>query len=132
MLRIRSAPSPSRGEGKNLTADGGFDRGERGIRLRAVGPAGLRHVGAPAPALAAERLGPFADEIDRIQPAGEIAGDADHDARLAVLADADDRDHARAKLLLALVSEAFQVLDVDAGDRARHQLDVADLAHAVR
>ena len=34
-----------------------FDGGERGLGLRAVGAAGLRHVGAAAAALAAERLG---------------------------------------------------------------------------
>ncbi len=45
--------------------------------------------------------------------------------------DADDRDDAGADLLLAFVGEAAQILDFDAVDRARHQLDVADGAHAI-
>src|SRR5262249_43258417 len=61
---------------------------------------------------------------------GEIGGDADHDAGLAVLGDADDRDHAGADLLLAVVHQALEVLGLDALDGARQQLDVADLAHA--
>src|SRR5262249_30413207 len=46
--------------------------------------------------------------------------------------DADDGDDARAQALLAFVGEAAQVLQVDAFDRARQKLHVADHAHAVR
>ena len=49
-----------------------FDRGERRIGLRAIGTAGLRHVGPPAAALAAERLGGDPHQIDRIEARGEI------------------------------------------------------------
>src|SRR5258708_4226227 len=80
-----------------------FDRRERGGRLGAVGPAGLRHVGAPATALAAECFGGDAHQIDRVVAGGEIAGDADDDAGLAVPGDADDGDHAGAELLLAVI-----------------------------
>src|SRR5262249_60034825 len=62
----------------------------------------------------------------------EVVGDADHDAGLALLGDADDGDDARAQALLAFVGEAAQVLEVDAFDRARQKLHVADHAHAVR
>ena len=41
-----------------------LDRGERRFRLGGVGAAGLRHVGAAAAALAAQRLGADAHEID--------------------------------------------------------------------
>ena len=83
-----------------------LDRLERGIGLGAVRAAGLRHVGPAAAALAAERLGALAHQIDGVEARGEIGGDADHDAGLAVVGDADDRDDAGADLLLALVGEA--------------------------
>src|SRR5207248_4676487 len=56
--------------------------------------------------------------------------DADHDAGLAIAGDTDDCDHARADLLLAVIGKALEILHLDALDRTRHQLDVADLAHA--
>src|SRR5205814_10249633 len=101
------------------------------LRLGAVGAAGLRHVRPTAAALAAQRFGALADEIDGVEAAHQVRGDADHDAGLALLGDADKRDDAGADLLLAFVGEAFQVLDVDAGHRARQELDVSDAAHAV-
>ena len=99
---------------RSIAAERRLDRGERGVRLGAVGPAGLRHVGPPAAALAAERLGALAHQIDGVEPRREIGGHADHDAGLAVLGDADDGDDAGAELLLALVGEALEILDVDA------------------
>ena len=83
-----------------------LDRLERRVGLGAVGPAGLRHVGPAAAALAAERLGALAHQIDGVEARGEIGGDADDDAGLAVLARRDDRDDAGAELLLAFVGEA--------------------------
>ena len=59
---------------------------ERGLGLGAVRAAGLRHVGPAAAALAAERLGALAHQIDRVEARGQIVGDADHDAGLAVVA----------------------------------------------
>ena len=44
---------------------------------------------------------------------------------------ADNGDDAGADLLLALVGEAAQVLELDAGDRARDELHAVDLTHAV-
>ena len=44
-----------------------LDRLERGIGLGAVGAAGLRHVGPAAAALAAQRLGALADQIDGVE-----------------------------------------------------------------
>ena len=82
---------------------------------RAVGTAGLRQVGAAAAALAAERLGAHAHQIDGAERASvRSCGDADHEAGLAFLAHADNRDDARPDLLLALVGEAAQILEVDA------------------
>src|SRR5262249_62276464 len=98
----------------------------------AAGPAARRHIRPPAAAFAAERLGAFARQLDGGEATGQVRRDADHDARLALLGDADDGDHARAEALLALVGEAAQVLEIDALDRARQKLDIADEAHAVR
>ena len=49
------------------------DRLQRGVGLGAIGAAGLRHVGTAAAALAAERLGGDAHQIDRVEARGEIA-----------------------------------------------------------
>ena len=49
---------------KPLPAERRLDRRERGVGLGAVGAAGLRHVGPAAAALAAERLGALAHQID--------------------------------------------------------------------
>src|SRR6516162_11868296 len=86
-----------------------LDRCDRGLCFRAVRAAGLRHVRPAATALAAERFRAPASKIDRVKPRYEIIGDADHDSRLAVGTDADDSDHAGAKLFLAVVGEAAQV-----------------------
>src|SRR5262249_6175342 len=91
----------------------------------------LRHVGTAAAALAAQDLRTLAHEIDRAETLREIGRHAHHKAGLAVLGDADDGNDARTELLLALVGKPAQVLQVDALDGARHEIDVADLAHAV-
>src|SRR6185436_16505271 len=93
-----------------LCAERGLDRLQCVIGFRAVGPAGLGHVGPPAAALAAQRLGALANEIDGVEAAGEVRRDADDDASLALIGDADDGDDAGADLLLALVGQAFQIL----------------------
>src|SRR4029079_11401925 len=92
--------------------------------------AGLRHVGPPAAALAAKRCRRNLDQIDRAEARGEIGGHADHHTGLAVLGDTDDGDHAGADLLLAVIDQALEILSLDAFDRARQELDVADFAHA--
>src|SRR5205814_1862359 len=107
------------------------------VGLGAVGPAGLRHVGPAAAALAAERLGTLAHQFDRIEARGEIACDADDDAGLAVLGDANDCDHAGSDLFFAVVDKALQILGLDAanagGDRAfaghRDEPDIAGAPH---
>ena len=116
--------------GRFLFGHGLFDRGQRRVRPGAVRSTGLRHVGPSAAALAAERRRSELDELNRAEARGQIGGHADHDAGLAVLGDADDGDHARSDLLLAFVNEALEILGLDARDRSRQQLDVADLAHA--
>src|SRR3954468_1683642 len=108
-----------------------FDGGERGLRLRAVGTAGLRHVAAAAAALAAELLGAGAHEADGVDRRRQVVGDADDDAGLAVAGDADDRDDARAEALLALVGEALEVAHLDAREGARHELHAADVADRI-
>ena len=82
------------------TAQRRRDGGERRFGLAAVRAAGLRHVGPAAAALAAEHFGALADEIDRVEAFGQIVGDADDDAGLAVVVDADDGDDAGADLFL--------------------------------
>src|SRR5258708_2767697 len=118
-------------EGWSAARDRRRDRVERGLCLGAVRAAGLSHVGPAAAALAAERFGAAARQIDRVEAPHEIGRDADHKAGLAVAGDPDDRDHAGADLLLAVVREALQILDLDARHDTGQQLDVADLAHAV-
>src|SRR5437764_8181344 len=107
-----------------------LDRRQRRVRLGAIRPAGLRHVGPAAAALAAERFGTLAHQFDRVEARREIGGDADDEAGLAVLGDADERDDAGADLLLAVVDQALQVLGLDALDRAGQKLDAARFAHA--
>src|SRR5271154_4924747 len=101
-----------------LRAERRGDYGKRGVSLRSVGTAGLRHVRPPAAALAAEHFGRLAHEIDGVKAGDEIVGDTDDDTGLAVVGNADDGDDAGADFLLTLVSEAAQVLQIDAFDRA--------------
>src|SRR5260370_22586 len=113
-----------------LTATGSpaqrrLDRGERGVGLRSVRSAGLRHVGTPAAAFAAKGFRALLHEIDRVEALGEIARHPDHDAGLALAGDADDGDDAGPDLLLAFVGKALEILHLDARDRAREHLDVA-------
>src|SRR5258708_7407059 len=106
-----------------------FDCRQRRVGLGSVGAAGLRHVGPAAAALAAERLGCHAYQIDRVVARHQVRRDADHHAGLAVFGHADNGDDAGAELLLAVIGKTLEILHLDAFDGARHQLDVADLAH---
>ena len=86
--RLRASPIGMAGTSPAMSlnpTERRFDRLQRGLGLGAVRTAGLRHVGAAAAAFAAERLGALLDQIDRVETRGEIGGDADHDAGLAVL-----------------------------------------------
>ena len=96
--RLRSLALPS-GAGHRR-----FDGIERRTCLGAVRSAGLRHVRPPAPALAAQRFGRDAHEIDRVVARGEVLGDADDDAGLAIFSHADNRHDAGAELFLARIS----------------------------
>ena len=71
---------------------------------------------------------PIAGELDGVVASGEIGGDADHEAGLALLADADNGDDARAQLLLGVVDQAAQILRRDAVDDAGEQLHPCQLA----
>src|SRR3954452_16138610 len=84
------------------------DRGERGLGLRSVRPARLRHVGTAAAAFPAERRCCRLHQVDSIEAGGQIVGHTHHDAGLAFAGDADQRHNAGAELLLTLVGEAFQ------------------------
>src|SRR4051794_32908347 len=75
-------------------AKGRDDCGERSLGLRTVRTARLRHVGAPAAAFPAERRCCCLDEVDSIEAGGQIIGHTHHDAGLAFVGDADQRDHA--------------------------------------
>src|SRR5271169_4839327 len=99
---------------RQSSAECRFNRRQRGIRLRGVGTTGLRHIGPAAAAFAAKRLGAFAHQVDSIEALDQIVGHADHDAGLAVVRNSNNSDNTRADLLLAFVSEAAQVLELDA------------------
>src|SRR5262249_42420641 len=92
------------------------------------GAAGLRHVGPPAAALAAERLGALAHELDRVEPVGEIGGDADNYAGLAVGRYARYHDDTRPESLFAFISKATKVFGVNVGHLSI-QFDVAHRPH---
>src|SRR4051794_37878459 len=111
-------------------AQRGLDGRERRVGFGAVRAARLRHVGTSA-ALPAKHFPALAHEIDCAKARSEIVGNAHNNARLAIFRDADQRDYPRPELPLAFVGEAFQVLDIDAFDLARHQLDVADGSNAL-
>ncbi len=66
------------------------DRIQRRVGLGAIGTAGLRHVGPPTAALAAERLGGHAHQVDRIEARDQIRRDADHDTGLAIVGVTED------------------------------------------
>src|SRR5262245_9151591 len=85
---------------------------QRRLRLGPVGGTGLPHTGPSATALATERRGADLDEVDGVVGGREVLGDADGEASLAVLGDADDGDDAGADLALAVVDQAAQVLRV--------------------
>src|SRR5258707_9266331 len=112
-------------------AEGALDRLKRRLGFGAIGAAGLRHVGFPAAALAAQDLGGPAHQIDGREPRHEIRRHADDDAGLAVRGAGDKSNDAGPKLFLALVREALQILDFDALDHAGQELHVADHAHAI-
>ncbi len=95
------------------------------------GPPACAMSGLPPPPLPPSTSAPFLHQIDGVEARDQIVGDADHDAGLAVAGDADNGDNAGADLFLAFVGEAAQVLEIDAFHRARHQLHVADGAHAI-
>ena len=119
-LRARRAGSSSSGP-----AHAGFNRRQRFARPRAVRAAGLGHVGPAAAALAAERRRAEPDELDGVEPAREVGGHRDDDARPAVLARGRNRDHSRADVLLGFVRERLQILHVDAADCPCVKLDAA-------
>src|SRR3979409_2050805 len=122
MSRVRFICAVSASTRSRLSsAKRGGDGLKRGVGLGAVGAAGLGHVGFPAATLAAQDLGGLAHQIDGREPHDEIRRHADDDAGLAVLGGRDKRNDAGPELFLALVREALQILDVDAGDDPRHQ-----------
>ena len=112
-------------------AERGGDGGERGVRLGAIGAAGLRHIRTSTAAFAAERGSTFFHQIDRGKPRGEIVGHPDNDPCFTFVADADDRDHAGTEALLAFIREAAQILEIDALHGARDELDIADDTYAI-
>ncbi len=100
--------------------------------LEPSGPPACAMSGRPPPPLPPSASAPALHEIDGAPRLGQVVGDADGEARLAVLGDADDGDDAGADLLLAVVDEAAQILRVEALHGAREELHVADAAHAGR
>src|SRR6478735_378895 len=101
-----------------VSAERGRHGLERSLGLGAIGAAGLGHVGPAATALAAQRLGRHAHQLDSREAAYEVLGDGHDGAGLAILRYADQGDDARNGGLLALVGEALEVARLDAGDDA--------------
>ena len=62
--------------------------------------------GRPPPPLPPSASAPLRTRSTALKRAGQIGGNADDDAGLAVAGDADDGDDAGADLLLAFVGEA--------------------------
>src|SRR6185437_8440444 len=116
-------------------ASGAFDKfldgGDRGIRLRAVRPATLRHVRPSATALAAKNGDPGLHQLNSVVRTGQVAGDADHQRGLAVRIVGDQHDDAGTELLLALVGDAAKVLGIDPAERFGQHLDAGDLLDIV-
>ena len=98
--------------------------------LAASGPPPCAMSGRPPPPLPPSAATPAFTSSTALRLFGEIVGDADHGRGLAVL-DADQRDHARAQLLLELVGHALEVLARHAVQHAADQLHAADIAHLV-
>src|SRR5262245_36154450 len=92
--------------GVRAAADHRRDRVKCGGGAGAVGTSGLREIRTPAATLAAKRFGAGTDEIYGVVNLGEIVGDADDEASLALLGHADDGDDARAELPLGIVHQA--------------------------
>ena len=90
------------------------------------GPPACAMSGRPPPPLPPSASAPMRARSTALKRAGEIGGDADDEAGLALLADADNGDDARAQLLLGVVDQAAQILRRDAVHGAGEQL------HAVR
>ena len=105
---------------------------ERRIGAGAVGPSGLGEIGAASAALAAKRLGAGAGKLDRVVGSGEIVGDADHEAGLALLRHADDGDDARAQAGAWRRRRARADPSPPRPERAGEQLDRAEIADGGR
>ena len=86
-----------------------FDRGERILGARAVGTAGLRHVGAAAAALAAERFRAARTRSTALMRAVRSSVTPTTSEALAV-GDGDEGDDTRAELRLRVVGERLQIL----------------------
>ncbi len=102
-----------------------LDRGQRFVGAPTIRSARLSHVGPPAPALAAQCRRAGARQVDRGNARGEVIADRDHQRCLAIRG-ADQRDHARADLLLDLVGHALEVFGGNAVELARRQFDPVD------
>src|SRR5262249_11125818 len=80
---------------------------------------------ATAAALAAERFGAKANELDSVEALRQIGGHADDDRRLPV-GPRYDRDDARADPLLQIVGQGFQLPPWNTVDYATVESDLAD------
>jgi len=66
---------------------------QRGVGLRTIRAARLRHVGAATAAFAAQRRRTRLDEINRVPGLEQILGYTDREPCLAVVGDADNGDN---------------------------------------
>src|SRR6516164_1520456 len=89
--------------------NGGLDRLESCLRLRAVGPTCLGEVSPAAPAAAAKCLRAGLDEAHGVPAIDEVLRHADGERRLTVRAARHDGGNAGAELALALVDQPFEL-----------------------
>ena len=104
----------------------GFDRGNSGIRRRAIGTTPLRHVGTAAAALPAKRGNRQLDEFDCAQGGDLVVGHPDRDRGPPIVHRNQHRDTA-ADLLLQPVDRAAQFLGIEPVDHLREERGIADL-----
>ncbi len=97
--------------------------------LAPSGPPACAMSGLPPPPLPPSTSDALRTRSTAEKRVHQIGRHANHDTCLAVLTGRDQRDHAGPELFLAVIGEVLEILDLDAFDRTRHQLDAADIAH---
>src|SRR4029077_4486107 len=112
--------------------NGGLDRLDRRLGLRAVRPARLGEVAPAPPATTTERWRAGLDEAHRVPTIDEILRHADRERRLAIRATRHDGGDAGAELALAFVDQPLELARRHAVEDEAEKRDTADLAPRAR